>query len=81
MNSRRFKIKNPLFWWAAGLALISDRLTKAWIVATYALTIPPQTTPIIPGVFHITYVTNTGAAFSSLPMAVSGCVGCLLLLA
>ncbi|MFN4195321.1 MAG: signal peptidase II [Thermosynechococcus sp.] len=64
MNSRRFKIKNPLFWWAAGLALISDRLTKAWIVATYALTIPPQTTPIISGVFHLTYVTNTGAAFS-----------------
>lgn len=64
MNSQRLKIKNPLFWWAAGLALISDRLTKAWIVATYALTIPPQTTPILPGVFHITYVTNTGAAFS-----------------
>lgn len=64
MNSRRFKIKNPLFWWAAGLALISDRLTKAWIVATYALTIPPQTTPIVSGVFHLTYVTNTGAAFS-----------------
>lgn len=64
MSSQQLKIKNPLFWWASSLALISDRLTKKWILATYALTVPPQTTPIIPGVFHITYVANTGAAFS-----------------
>jgi signal peptidase II len=58
------KLKNANFWWAALLCLGLDRLTKAWVVANYALTVPPQTTPILPGIVHITYVTNTGAAFS-----------------
>ncbi len=58
------RLKNAGFWWSALLCLGLDRLTKAWVVATYELTIPPQTTPIVPGIFHITYVTNSGAAFS-----------------
>jgi len=58
------RLKNASFWWAALFCLALDRLTKAWVVANYALTVPPQTTPILPGIFHITYVTNTGAAFS-----------------
>ena len=34
------------------------------MVQTFELTFPPQTIPLWPGVFHFTYVTNTGAAFS-----------------
>ncbi|MDG2990901.1 signal peptidase II [Candidatus Synechococcus calcipolaris G9] len=59
-----FKLKNPGFWWAAVVSILGDRLTKLWIVQTYSLTYPPETTPLWPNVFHITYVTNTGAAFS-----------------
>ncbi|XFA71859.1 signal peptidase II [Thermosynechococcaceae cyanobacterium Okahandja] len=58
------RLKNANFWWTALFCLALDRLTKAWVVANYVLTVPPQTTPILPGIFHITYVTNTGAAFS-----------------
>jgi len=56
--------KNRLFWMAAFLGLILDRLSKFWVVYTVPLTIPPTTLPLIPGVFHLTYVVNTGAAFS-----------------
>jgi signal peptidase II len=34
------------------------------VVQTFELTIPPDTLPILPDVFHFTYVVNTGAAFS-----------------
>ncbi len=46
---------------AAGV-VAADQLTKLWVVAN----IPLHTqTPAIPGLFHLTYVQNTGAAFSS----------------
>lgn len=56
--------KNRFFWSAALVSLVLDRLTKLWVVQAFALTNPPQTWPLWPGVFHFTYVTNTGAAFS-----------------
>lgn len=56
--------KNRVFWIAALISLTLDRLTKVWVVTTFDLTIPPQTIPVLPGVFHFTFVTNTGAAFS-----------------
>jgi signal peptidase II len=56
--------KNRIFWICALLGLVLDRLTKFLVVYTFPLTIPPQTYPIVPGVFHFTYVVNTGAAFS-----------------
>ena len=56
--------KNRVFWLVALIGLVLDRLTKFFIVYTMPLTIPPQTIPLIPGVFHITYVVNNGAAFS-----------------
>lgn len=56
--------KNRNFWLAAVLGLVLDRITKFLVVYTFPLTIPPATLPIIPGVFHFTYVVNTGAAFS-----------------
>ena len=58
------QFRNRLFWLVTFSSLIVDRLTKAWIENGLPLTTPPSTTPIIPGVFHITYVVNTGAAFS-----------------
>ena len=56
--------KNPLFWVAAPISLILDHLSKFWVVQTFELKVPPETLPLWPGVFHFTYVTNTGAAFS-----------------
>jgi signal peptidase II len=56
--------KNRLFWIAALLGLVLDRLTKFLVVYTFPLTIPPASLPLLHGVFHFTYVVNTGAAFS-----------------
>lgn len=54
-------IKNPLFWVAAVIGLILDQVTKFWVSNTFELT---ETVPLWEGVFHLTYVTNKGAAFS-----------------
>ncbi|MGK7919095.1 MAG: signal peptidase II [Trichodesmium sp.] len=56
----RFK-KNPLFWIAAVISIILDHLTKFWVVQNFEL---GESLPLWSGVFHFTYVTNTGAAFS-----------------
>lgn len=57
------RIKNRLFWISAIAAVLFDHLTKYWVVKNFRL---GETLPLIPGVFHFTYVTNTGAAFSLL---------------
>ena len=54
-------IKNRFFWVPAIIGVILDRFTKYLIVQNFTLT---ETFPLLPGVFHFTYVTNTGAAFS-----------------
>jgi signal peptidase II len=56
--------RNPMFWLSAIVSLLLDRLSKEWILAHFELTTPPQSWPLWPGVFHITYVANRGAAFS-----------------
>jgi signal peptidase II len=43
------------------VGLILDQLTKFVIVQSFQL---GDSLPLIPGVFHFTYVTNKGAAFS-----------------
>jgi signal peptidase II len=53
--------KNPLFWVAALIGLLADQITKWLIVQTFEL---EETLPLWNGVFHFTYVTNPGAAFS-----------------
>lgn len=53
--------KNPLFWVIALIGLVFDQLTKFLIVRTFELN---ETLPLIDGVFHLTFVTNKGAAFS-----------------
>jgi signal peptidase II len=57
------RLKNRLFWIVALIAFVIDQLTKYLVVKTFAL---GQTLPLLPGIFHFTYVTNTGAAFSIL---------------
>lgn len=64
MRSTASLQKNYLFWSATFLGLVLDRASKLWVVTTFALTQPPETVPLIPSIFHITYVTNSGAAFS-----------------
>ncbi len=56
----RFK-KNSLFWIAAIISIVLDHLTKFWVVQNFQL---EESLALWPGVFHFTYVTNTGAAFS-----------------
>ena len=46
---------------AAGI-VAADQFTKYWIVANISL---HENLEGIPGLFHLTYVQNTGAAFSS----------------
>ncbi len=52
---------NPLFWITAIISIVLDHLTKFLIVQNFQL---EETLALWPGVFHFTYVTNTGAAFS-----------------
>ncbi|MGQ9866442.1 MAG: signal peptidase II [Pseudanabaenaceae cyanobacterium] len=59
--------RNRALWLAAMGCLILDRLTK---VAAIRWVQPLGTVPLWRDVWHLTYVTNTGAAFSLLPGAV-----------
>jgi signal peptidase II len=54
-------IKNQFFWIVALIGLAVDQLTKYWVVQGLKL---GQSIPLWEGVFHFTYVTNKGAAFS-----------------
>ena len=54
--------KNPLFWLIAIAFLVFDQVTKYLIVQDFSQV--GDTFPIWEGVFHFTYVKNTGAAFS-----------------
>lgn len=58
------RLRNRFFWMAAIAGLALDQITKYWVMHTFDLTVPPESLPLWPGVFHLTYVTNTGAAFS-----------------
>ena len=57
-----FRFHNRWFWLAAIIGLALDQLTKYWVTRTFAEL--GDTIPLWPGVFHFTYVVNTGAAFS-----------------
>ncbi len=54
--------KNKLFWLIAISGLIIDQITKYIVIIQFPQV--GQTLPIWQGVFHFTYVQNTGAAFS-----------------
>jgi len=52
--------KLAVFGVLAGLVVLLDQATKAWVLATFRL---HESVPVIPGWFHLTYVRNPGAAF------------------
>ncbi len=45
------------------VVVVLDQLTKWWIMSNFAYY---ETRPVVPGLFNLTYVTNTGAAFGFL---------------
>lgn len=61
MTSPTYRDARPLLFTIAALALLLDRLTKMWIIAHLNV---GQAINVITGVFRITHVLNTGAAFS-----------------
>ncbi|BAZ46823.1 lipoprotein signal peptidase [Chondrocystis sp. NIES-4102] len=54
--------RKRIFWLVAILGIIFDQITKYLVVKTFVDI--GRTIAIIPGIFHFTYVVNTGAAFS-----------------
>ncbi len=63
LDNFAMRFKNKFFWITGLIAFFLDQITKYWVVQTFSL---KQTLPLLPGIFHLTYVTNTGAAFSLL---------------
>lgn len=57
------RLKNRFFWVAAVISLILDQFSKYLVLQNLALN---ETIPLLPNVFHFTYVLNPGAAFSFL---------------
>jgi signal peptidase II len=55
------RIKNRFFWIAAFVALVADQITKYWVVQAFEF---GEVLPVLDDFFHLTYVTNPGAAFS-----------------
>jgi signal peptidase II len=53
--------RRPIVFLISALVIALDRLTKLWIVHHIA---PGFSIQVIPGVFRLTHVLNTGAAFS-----------------
>jgi signal peptidase II len=58
--------KYPLLALSSAMVLILDLCTKALIEASFS---PYESLPVIKGFFNLTYVKNTGAAFSILSNA------------
>ena len=58
---KRTPYETLTFYLTAAVALLLDQLTKVGIVAALAL---GHSQPLVDGFFHLTYVQNTGAAFS-----------------
>ncbi len=55
------KDRRPWLFLITALVIVADRLSKMWIIHRIR---PGYTIPVIPGVFHLSHVLNTGAAFS-----------------
>ncbi|WP_019504984.1 signal peptidase II [Pleurocapsa sp. PCC 7319] len=60
--SKKFIRRKRSFWLIAILGIILDQITKYLVVQSFAQI--GDTVPLWQGVFHLTYVINTGAAFS-----------------
>jgi signal peptidase II len=53
-------LSDGAFFFLALVVFAFDQFSKLWVVRSF---IPGETLPLIPDVFHITYVRNPGAAF------------------
>ena len=62
MNAK-FELRDIIPVGIAALVIIIDQLTKLWIMTNFALY---EQQNVIPGLFDLVYVTNTGAAFGFL---------------
>lgn len=62
MKVKKLFQKNSYFWIVAIIGLILDQLTKYLVVQSFSEL--GDTKPLWLNVFHLTYVVNTGAAFS-----------------
>lgn len=67
MKNLPLKKPTPLQWGilfgTACLLILTDQLTKAWVVANFALYESKTPLPFLKDVFAFTYTRNTGAAF------------------
>ena len=61
--TRNMPDRRPLLLLLSAIVILTDRLSKNWIVHRIR---PGYDIPIIPGVFRLSHVLNTGAAFSLL---------------
>jgi signal peptidase II len=61
MTSPVYRDARPALFGIAALVILIDRLTKMWIIKHLLV---GQTINVVPGVFRISHVLNTGAAFS-----------------
>jgi signal peptidase II len=61
--TRNLPDRRPYLFLITALVILCDRLSKNAIVHRIR---PGYTIPVIPGVFHLSHVLNTGAAFSLL---------------
>ena len=55
--------RRPWLFLISALVILADRLSKNWIIHRIR---PGYDIPVIPGVFRLSHVLNTGAAFSLL---------------
>jgi signal peptidase II len=62
-SSTKPRDRRPLLFLLSALVILCDRLSKNWIIHRIR---PGYDIPIIPGVFRLSHVLNTGAAFSLL---------------
>jgi len=53
-------LKNKIFWLVSIIGLLLDQVSKLLIINFLS----QDTFPLWPGIFHLTYTTNTGAAWS-----------------
>jgi len=59
----KFELRDLIPVGIAALVIIIDQFTKLWIMTNFAL---HEQQNVIPGLFDLVYVTNTGAAFGFL---------------
>lgn len=59
-------LKAPLAW--AAMVVVLDQISKVWVATSFQF---HESQPVIPGLFNLTFITNTGAAFGILAGAQS----------